>query len=59
MEKPKNGKENHELVPVYVISFMNFSPHVGEEISQFKSDVMLREKNMTNSPILAFEFLLR
>lgn len=24
---------------------MNFSPHVGEEISQFKSDVMLREKN--------------
>lgn len=44
-EKSKDKPSFYELVPVYVISFMNFSPHVGEEISQFKSDVMLREKN--------------
>ena len=44
-EKSKDKPSFYEQVPVYVISFMNFSPHVGEEISQFKSDVMLREKN--------------
>lgn len=53
-EKSKDKPSFYELVPVYVISFMNFSPHVGEEISLFKSDVMLREKNALN----LFTFLI-
>ena len=35
----------YALVPVYVVSFMNFAPRGGDEVRQFKTDVMLREKN--------------
>ena len=44
-ERTKVKPSLYELVPVCVISFMNFSPHEGEEITNFKTDVMLREKN--------------
>ena len=43
-EKTKDEPTFYELVPVYVISFMNFFPHAEDEVSEFKTDVMLREK---------------
>ena len=43
-EKTKDEPTFYELVPVYVISFMNFLPHAEDEVSEFKTDVMLREK---------------
>jgi len=44
-EKTKESPSFYELVPVYVISFMNFVPREADEVQQFKTDVMLREKN--------------
>ena len=44
-EKTKTAASLYELVPVYVISFMNFPPEADDEVRQFKTDVMLREKN--------------
>ena len=44
-EKTKEEPSFYELVPVYVISFMNFVPREADEVHQFKTDVMLREKN--------------
>ena len=44
-EKTEEKSSFYDLVPVYVISFMNFVPHDDEEMGQFKTDVMLREKN--------------
>jgi predicted transposase/invertase (TIGR01784 family) len=44
-EKTKTRASLYELMPVYVISFMNFAPHEGDEVQQFKTDVMLRERN--------------
>lgn len=44
-EKTKQKPSLYELVPVYVISFMNFPPRNNEEINKFKTDIMLREKN--------------
>ena len=43
-EKTKDEPTFYELVPVYVVSFMNFLPHAEDEVSEFKTDVMLREK---------------
>jgi len=43
-EKTKKKASLYDLVPVYVISFMNFAPRNGDEVQQFKTDVMLREK---------------
>ena len=43
-EKTQDEPTFYELVPVYVISFMNFLPHAEDEVSEFKTDVMLREK---------------
>ena len=44
-EKTKTRASLYELMPVYVISFMNFAPHEDDEVQQFKTDVMLRERN--------------
>ena len=44
-EKTKTAASLYELVPVYVISFMNFPPEVDDEVRQFKTDVMLRERS--------------
>ena len=44
-EKTEQELSYYALVPVYVISFMNFAPRDGDEVRQFKTDVMLREKN--------------
>ncbi len=43
-EKTKKKTSLYDLVPVYVIRFMNFAPRNGDEVQQFKTDVMLREK---------------
>ena len=43
-EKEKTETSLYNLVPVIVISFMNFLPRNGEEVSKFRTDVMLREK---------------
>ena len=45
-EKTKESPSFYELVPVYVISFMNFVPREADEVQQFKTDVMLREKTV-------------
>lgn len=44
-EKAKLKIPLYDLVPVYVISFMNFPPREGDEVKKFKTDIMLREKN--------------
>lgn len=44
-EKTKTRASLYELMLVYVISFMNFALREDDEVQQFKTDVMLREKN--------------
>lgn len=44
-EKAKLKIPLYDLVPIYVISFMNFPPREGDEVKKFKTDIMLREKN--------------
>ena len=56
-EKTKKAPSLYELLPVYVISFMNFAPDENDEVQQFKTDVMLREKNSGTAFIDKLRFI--